>query len=353
VEFEFSEDQRLFQTTLRDFLEGECGPDRIRALWESETGRSPELWGALAELGVTGLLVPESHQGMGLDEIDLVLLMEEVGRAGLAEPLISTSAVAVPLLVELDARELSDAWLKKVAVGEAVVTVGHPVSPFVADAHVADLLLLESEGALHAVSSDSVRVTAQPATDPARRVASVEWKPTAQTRCAEGDRARALLDAALDRGALACAAQALGVADRLISLACDYASQREQFGKPIGSFQAVKHMLANCKVALEYARPVVYRAAHSAARSVSRRGLHASMAKLAACEAAAHAARVSLQVHGAIGYTWEQDVHIWMRRAWSLDRDWGRGSFHRARVSDAILADGAPVGPGTTFEERD
>ena len=103
---------------------------------------------------------------------------------------------------------------------------------------------------------------------------------------------------------------------------------------------------------LEYARPVVYRAAHSVARSSHQRGLHASMAKLAACEAATHAARVSLQVHGAIGYTWEQDVHIWMRRAWSLGSDWGRGAFHRARVGDAILVDGAPVGPGTTFEER-
>jgi alkylation response protein AidB-like acyl-CoA dehydrogenase len=349
LEFGFSEDQLLFQKSFRDFLEGECAPDRIRALWQTETGRSPELWKGLAELGVTGLLVPEAHEGLGLTEIDSVLLMEEVGRAGLAEPLVSTAAVAAPMLVELAEADLCDAWLKKVAVGEAVIAVGHPLSPFVSDAHVANLLLLESGREVHAVGRDAVQIEAQPANDPARRIARVQWTPSPETRVAEGDRAAAILDAALDRGALACAAQALGVADKLIDLAVDYARQREQFGVPIGSFQAVKHMLSDCKVKLEYARPVVHRAAHSVARGSQGRGLHVSMAKLAATEAASFAARVSLQVHGAIGYTWEQDLHIWMRRAWSLGTAWGRGAFHRARVADAILAADAPVGPGRTF----
>ncbi len=351
MHFDFSEDQLLFQRTVRDFLEKECTPARVREQWATETGRSPELWKKLAELGVCGLLVPRAHEGMGMDEIDFVLLLEEAGRAALAEPLIATAAVGVPLIVGLGAEDLCDRWLKAVAVGEAILAVGHPVSPFVSDAHVAQLILLTHADEVHAVPRDDVRLTRQVANDPSRRIFSVEWNPSRTTRVATGTRSRDLLAAVLERGALGCAAQALGVTERLVEMAVAYARQREQFGKPIGSFQAVKHMLADVKVRLEYARPLVYRAAHSVARSVAGRGLHVSMAKAAACETAVRAGRVALQGHGAIGYTWEQDLHIWMRRAWSLEQAWGLGSFHRKRVADVILEPGAGIGPGETFRE--
>jgi alkylation response protein AidB-like acyl-CoA dehydrogenase len=290
---------------------------------------------------------------MGFDETTLVLLLEEAGRAALPEPVIGTAAVAVPLLREIGGA-LAASFLPRIAAGEAIVAVGHPVSPFVEDAHVADLLLLPGPGAsgpeeLHAVRPAEVRITEQPANDPGRRIATVEFVPTAATRVAEGERARALLASALDRGALACAAEALGVCDRLITLAVAYTSQRKQFGKPVGSFQAVKHMLANVKVKLEYARPVVWRAAWSVAKGTKHRALHASMAKLAACEAAALAVRNALQAHGAIGYTWEQDLHLWMRRAWSLEQAWGRSPFHLGRVRSEVLEGRVPIGPGTTF----
>jgi alkylation response protein AidB-like acyl-CoA dehydrogenase len=349
MRFHFNEDQLLFQTTLRDFLANECTPEQIRASWQSETGHSPELWAKLAELGVTGLLVPEDHEGMGMDEIDFVLLQEEAGRAALAEPLVSTAAVAAPLLVELGSKELCERWLKRIAVGEAIVALGHALSPFVSDAHVAHLLLLARGDEVHAVDPEQVELTPQPANDPSRRLFSVSWTPSEATRVAEGERGRALWAAAFDRGALACAAQQIGVADQLVTMAVAYAEQRHQFGKPIGSFQAIKHMLANVKVKLEYARPVVHRAAHSVARAVSQRAVHVSMANLVASEAAGLAAKTALQVHGAIGYTWEQDLHIWMRRAWSLELAWGGAAFHRGRVADAILADGARLGAGATF----
>jgi alkylation response protein AidB-like acyl-CoA dehydrogenase len=348
MRFGFDEDQLLLQKTLRDFLASECPAARVRALWDTETGRSPELWKALADLGVTGLLVPEAQGGMGMDERFLVLLHEEAGRAALAEPLVATS-VAVPLLLGLGSQELCDRWLKPIGAGEAIVAVGHPVNAFVSDAHVAALLLLAHEDEIHAVTPGEVALVRQPVNDPARRVFSVDWSPTAATRVARGAQARELLADALARGALACAAQLLGVAERLLELAVAYAQQRVQFGQPIGSFQAVKHHLANVKVALEYARPVVYRAAHSVACRDPSRALHFSHAKIAAGEAAALAARTALQVHGAIGYTWEQDLHVWMRRAWSLELAWGSGSFHRARVADFVLAPGAEIGPGTTF----
>jgi alkylation response protein AidB-like acyl-CoA dehydrogenase len=334
---------------VRDFLTGECAADRVRALWDEPTGRSRSLWRQLAEVGLVGALVPESFEGMGLCETAFVLMCEEVGRAALAEPVVGTAAVAAPLLAALGSDDLAERWLKPLAVGDALVAVGHPVSPFVDDAHVADLLLLFDGEALYALSPQDVRLEAQPANDPARRIQRVSFDAGEAARVAEGDAARTLADAALDRGALACAAQQVGVADRLIELAVEYAGQRQQFGVPIGSFQAVKHMLANAKVELEYARPLVYRAADSVARAHPARAAHVSMAKAASGEASALASRVALQVHGAIGYTWEQDLHVWMRRAASLDHAWGRPRFHRRRMAEFALAPGAPLGAGATF----
>jgi alkylation response protein AidB-like acyl-CoA dehydrogenase len=191
-----------------------------------------------------------------------------------------------------------------------------------------------------------VELTAQPANDPSRRLFTVRWTPTAAAEVARGDAARALVARALDRGAFACAAEQLGIADQLIGMAVSYACQRVQFGVPIGSFQAVKHHLADCKVKLEYARSVVYRAAHSVAHDIRCRSTNVSMAKVQASDAAIFCAKTALQVHGAIGYTWEQDLHVWMRRAWSLDLAWGENAWHRKRVADAVI-DGAP--PAESF----
>ena len=337
MRFHFTEDQLLLRDTVHDFLEAECTAEWIRGLWETESGRSPEFWSSLAEVGLPGLLVPEEYDGMGMDEIDLVLLLEDTGRAGLAEPVISTAAVGVPLLRGMGSKELADRWLGGVAAGEALLAVGHSVSPFVSDAHVADLLLLPHQDEIHAVPRGNASLTHQPSNDPSERIFSVDWTPAAETRVARGDEAKKLQAAALDRGALGCAAQQLGVAQRLVEMTVEYACQRKQFGQPIGSFQAIKHMLANVQVRLEYARPVVYRAAHSVARDSEQRAVDVSMAKFAASETAEMAAKVALQVYGALGYTWEQDLHIWMRRAWSLEAAWGNGAWHRARVAEAVL----------------
>jgi len=349
VRFSFEEDQLLFQNSLRDFLAKECTPEGIRAGWDEGRSHSPELWSQLAELGVTGLLVPEAHDGMGMNEVDSVLLFEEAGRAACPEPVVATAAVAAPLLAELGNLEFAGSWLVRIGAGEAIVAVAHEVNPLVTDADLAQLLLIQREDEVHAVDPGDCEITAQPANDPSRRLFQVHFEPSDATRVAEGQPGRALWAAALDRGALACAAQLVGTTDKLIALASEYAEQRHQFGKPIGSFQAVKHMLADCKVKLEYARPAVHRAAHSVAHAVADRALHVSMAKVAAADAALFSARRALQVHGAIGYTWEQDLHIWMRRAWSLEQAWGRNDFHRSRIEAALFSDGARLGPGETF----
>jgi alkylation response protein AidB-like acyl-CoA dehydrogenase len=348
MEFNFSEDQLLLQKTIRDFLEGECTAEYVRSLWETDTGRSPELWAKLAEIGVPGLLVPEAAGGLGMDERDLVLVLEETGRAALAEPLIANAAVAVPMLCELaDAgrSELADAWLGRIAEGDAILAVGHAQSPFVSDAHIADLLLLNHGEEIHAVEPGGVRLSAQKSNNQSRRIFSVDWTPSSDTLVASGETATRLQAAAFDRGVLACAAQLLGVGQQLIDMGALYATQRKQFGVAIGTFQAVKHRLANAKVKVEYARSLVYRAAHSVAMGVPTRSVDASIAKVSAGEAATFSAKEALQVHGAIGYTYEQDLHVWMKRAWSLELAYGTGAWHRGRVADAVIDGALPAEP--------
>jgi alkylation response protein AidB-like acyl-CoA dehydrogenase len=207
----------------------------------------------------------------------------------------------------------------------------------VADAHVADVLLLQRGDELHAVSPDSVALEPLPSVDRARRIFTVTWTPADDTCLARGTQARDAASRAFERGALATSAQLIGIADRLIEIAADYAREREQFGKPIGSFQAVKHHLANALLTLEFARPVTYRAAYSVAHEHVDLSTHVSMAKAYASDAARLAARTALQVHGAIGYTWEHDLQLWMKRAWVLAAAWGDAAWHRERVAHAVL----------------
>jgi len=333
MRFTFERDHILLAEGVREFLAKECTPADVRASWESETGRSPERWRKLAELGVIGLTAPQTAGGLGLDELALVLILEETGRAALPEPVIEHVGVAVPLLASAaPVGRLAARWLGPAASGEAIVSVGFEGQPFVADAHVADMLLLEKGGHLHLVAPADCDITAQPSVDRSRRLFSVEWAHGAGTPMFPGDRALAY-----DRGVLGASAQLLGVARQLIDMTAAYARERRQFGQPIGSFQAVKHHLANALLALELARPVVYRAAWSVARTTPTRSVDVSMAKAYASDAANLAARVALQVHGAIGYTWECDAHLWMKRAWALGSAWGDAASHRRRVAVAAL----------------
>lgn len=347
MDFTFSEDQRLFQESVRDFLVKEVTPERIRRGWESETGREDGLWMQLAELGLTGMTVPEEYGGLGMSELDFVLLVQECGYVALPEPLVLTVLVAVPLLQELG-DELAPTWLPRIAAGEAKVVVGLEQNLLVEDAHVADLLLLERDGALYALTREQVSLRHNESVDPSRKLFAVEIDAGAEPVATAG-RAAELVASALDRGALGCAAQALGLAQRMIDLSVHYTSERQQFGKPIGSFQAVKHHMADVAVRLEYAKAPVHRAAYALANAEATAARAVSHAKLVACEAANLAAKHSIQVHGAMGYTWEVDLHIFMKKAWALCNTWGDPGFHKARVADYIFSDGARLGAGATF----
>jgi alkylation response protein AidB-like acyl-CoA dehydrogenase len=334
MHFAFTEDQLLFRDTVRDFLANECKPELVRAAWEGDTGRIPGLWGKLAEMGVVALTAPERAGGLGMDEVDLVLLLEEAGRAALPEPLAEQTAVAIPTLRD-HGGDRGSAWLEKVAAGEALVGVGL-AGPYVLYGEQADALLLATDDELHLVDASAVAFTPQRSVDYSRRLASVEWSPSAETLLASGPDANQAVADAFDRGALAAAAQCVGIAQQLIDVTVDYVGQREQFGKVVGSYQAVKHHLANALIAVEFARPLVYVAAYAVANSTPHRSREVSMAKAVASDAVDLAARVALQCHGAIGYTFEYDLHLWMKRGWALAAAYGDAAFHRDRVGTEL-----------------
>jgi alkylation response protein AidB-like acyl-CoA dehydrogenase len=343
MDFTFNEDQLLFRESVRDFLVAEVSPEKIRGLWDTDSGRSDELWTQLTEMGLVGMTVPEEFDGLGMNEVDFVLLAQECGYVALPEPLVHTALVAVPLLIELGG-ELAAQWLPKIAAGEARVVVGLEQNQLVEDAHIADLILLQRDGVLHAFTAAEVGLRHNESIDPSRRLFAVD-AAASNVVCEDA----AVLDSIVDRGALANAAQALGLAQRMIDLSVQYTSERQQFGKPIGSFQAVKHHMANVAVRLEYAKAPVYRAAYALANKLESAAHNVSHAKLVACEAASLAAKNSVQVHGAMGYTWEVDLHIFMKKAWALANSWGDAGFHKNRIARHIFTEGAALGAGNTF----
>ena len=336
MRFAFSEEQRLFQETLAGMLAEECPPEAVAEAWDAESGRVPGLWEKLAEMGVVGLSVPEDRGGLGLGELDWAPLLLEAGRAALPEPLLETSAVAAPLLAELGGG-LADEWLPRVAAGDAIVALGLDPSPWVADAHLADLFLLQSGDELHALAPAAVRRTAQPSADGARRLFRVEWTPSARTRAAGGETGERLLAAALDRAALGAASQLVGLARAMLDRSVDYAKKREQFGQPIGAFQAVKHRLADALAEIEFARPLVAHAAYTLAHDWDSRARDVSAAKVRASDAALNSAKAALQCHGAIGYSFEYPLHLWMKRSWSLAAAHGTPTWHRTRRARLLL----------------
>lgn len=311
MRFAFSDDQLALRDAVRTFLGNECPPKVVRDAWTNASGRSG-LWSRLAEMGVLGVLAPEAQGGFGGTFLDLVMLLEETGRVALPEPIVEHAAVALPLL---DETRVAGA-----AAGDLTITVAAPsgLVPYAADA---DLVLVGDE----LVEPGTLALQPHESVDGSRRLFAIATPP------------RSMNLAAADRAALGVAAQLIGLADRMLTMTVEYAKERHQFGAPIGSFQAVKHHLANVALALEFARPLVYRAAWSIAHDDDARSLHVGMAKARASEAALLAGRIALQVHGAIGYTTEYDLHLFMKRAWALAASWGDAAWHGDRVGRAIL----------------
>ncbi|HVL00142.1 MAG TPA: acyl-CoA dehydrogenase family protein, partial [Dongiaceae bacterium] len=225
MDFTFSEDQLLFCKSVQDFLQQEITPKKVRDSWELDGGRNPALWQQLVDLGVTAMLVPEAQGGLGMNELDFVLLAQACGQVALPEPLVETVLVATPLLAALAQRDARCAsLLEKIATGERRVAIGHAVNNLVCDAHIADFLLLPSGNQIHLVARDDVKLTAQESVDPSRRLFAVEWRPTDETCLAAGPEGVALLAATLNRGALGTAAQLVGLAEAMVQMTVKYTS---------------------------------------------------------------------------------------------------------------------------------
>jgi len=316
VELAFTDDQLAFRDAVRDLLAKECPASAVRTAWENETGRTQGAWAALGAMGVLGALVPETAGGVGLTELDVVLLAEEAGYAALPEPFVEHVLVGAPLVANGAA-----------AGGETTVTAGDPLVPY---AGSSDLLVVLAPEPILATRAEAT-LTPVESVDGSRRLARVSATGDARRLSREE------LSRAYWRGNLGYAAQLVGLGRRMLDLTVDYVRERRQFGVAIGSFQALKHKLADVRIALEFAAPLVYRAAHSLAYDDPSSGLHGSMAKAQAADAARLAARHALQCHGAIGYSYEHDLHLFMKRAWALAATWGDAAWHRERVACAIL----------------
>jgi alkylation response protein AidB-like acyl-CoA dehydrogenase len=331
------EDALAFAAGVRELLAQQCDVAALRAAWDSNDGaggggRVPGLWKRLAEVGVTGLTVPETYGGAGMDLTAAMPVFVETGRAAVPEPLVETLVSAQ--LVAMAGGALADEWLPKVADGSAVLVTGPGPTGVVSGAGAADLFLLSDDAAVFALPAPAVTVQPLATVDQGVRLATVSW--SRDDAVARIDAAAA--GAAFDWAVVAVAAQLVGLAEAMLEMSVRYALEREQFGRPIGSFQAVKHQLADVYVSTAFARPVVNRGAWSVVRDLPTRGRDASHAKHAASVAASRAARVALQVHGGIGYTFEHELHMWLKRTWTLSALWGNERWHKQRVTTAILA---------------
>ncbi|HEX2381331.1 MAG TPA: acyl-CoA dehydrogenase family protein [Acidimicrobiales bacterium] len=286
MRFALNDDQLAFRDAVRDLLANE--PNDKRATWD-----------ALVDMGVISVLVPEGDGGLGLDEVTLVPVLEQTGYAALAFPVVETAMVAAPL-------GLADAGaVVALADGQLVAWADRANVVLGCDGREIPLDLLSPVEAV----------------DPSRPVHRL------------GRPAPPADDDVFDRAALGTAAQLVGLGQAMLDLTVGYVKERRQFGVPVGSFQAVKHPLANGLKELSFARPAVYRAAYSVATADPRATRDVSMAKAMASDAASFVARVALQCHGAIGYTVEYDLHVWLKRTWTLSRAWGDSSWHRDRVA--------------------
>lgn len=350
MDFSFSDEQLEFRDTVAAMLEKEVSPESIRARWDTDSGIDAAFEVMSRDMGIPVMLVPEDQGGLGLTALDLVLIAEAAGRVALPEPMIGDALVAAPLLAELALdNDRCEQLLPKLVAGEIRIGVGHQINPYINFGADCDWFLLSQGDEVHLVSREDIEVTPVSSVDPSRRLTRFEWTPAENSGVASGKYGAKLWNATLNRGALATAAQLAGLAQGMIERAVAYSADREQFGKPIGSFQAVKHLMADCATRLEFAKPPLYRAAYTVSVAPERADYAMSHAKVACAEAAQRAARNAMQVHGAMGYTWECDLQIWMKRSWALDKAWGDVGFHKNRVHQWLRRDESLTGAEHTF----
>ena len=327
MEFDFSDEQREIKSTAHEFLASRFKPEKVRELAESDSPYDDTTWREMCELGWPGIAIPEEHGGQGLGVVELVILLEEAGYALAPSPLIS-NAYAGGLITAAGSDEQRGRWLPGITSGEergAAEFTNEPGPVVGAAAGSAVLVLAEGEGAKLVPTADA-ELDEIPLIDRTRAY----FKVTANG----GDPLPGEIAPAVAAGTVALAAESVGVAQRALDIAVSYAKEREQFGRPIGAYQAVSHRLADMLWEVEEARSLTYYAAWCADARPESLPLAASMAKARASDAASAVTHQSIQTLGGIGFTWEHDIHFFLKRARVSAQLMGSAGQHRDRVAE-------------------
>ena len=375
MNFAFSEEQEELRRSVRRFLEDKSPSTEVRRLMETTDGYDPKVWAQMAnELGLQSLHIPEAFGGQGFSFVELVVVLEEMGRALLTAPYFSTVCLAANAILNAGTQEQKAALLPGIASGETIATLaftepsgkwdangitmeassdgsgGYTLSGtkmFVLDGHTANLIVVAARsagsGGTEGISfftvegnASGLTRTALPTMDQTRKQAKLEFSNVpAQLLGSEGD-GWAALSKTLDQAAVCLAAEQVGGAQKCLDMSVDYAKNRIQFGRPIGSFQAIKHKCADMLLEVESSKSAAYYAGWAAAEDNDELPVVASLAKSYCSEAYFHAAAENIQIHGGIGFTWEHDAHLYFKRAKSSEILFGDPTYHRELLAQRI-----------------
>ena len=376
MNFGFNDEQELLRSTARKFFENECGSDTVRRLMETPEGISPELWKKIAEQGWLGLVYPEAYDGMGLGLVDLVVLMEEMGRAVVPGPFFSAVVLGGLAILEAGSEAQKKEWLPRIAAGDKRVALAWmepsaQLGPagvtlaatekggryrlsgtklFVSDAHTADALVVaartEAGAGADGVSlfllprgTAGLQVSLLPTMDQTRKLCEVTCADVtvgADALLGAANAGWAPLARVLDRATVALCAEMCGGAQKVLDMTVEYAKIRQAFGRPIGSYQGVKHRAADMLVDVENSKSITYYAAWALDEGAPEAALAVSMAKAYVSDAYRRVAAAGIQLHGGIGFTWEHDLHLYFKRAKGSEFTFGDATHHRERVAQLV-----------------
>jgi len=375
MDFDLGEEQVMLKTSARDFLEKECPRKLVRDMMEDERGHSPELWRKMARLGWQGLAFPEEYGGVGSSFLDLVVLLEEMGRALVPGPFVPSVVHAGRTILTAGTEEQKQRFLPAIARGEIIMTLAltedggvsvpsgigvtavasdggfvlNGTRLFVPDAHVADHIVCvartgEGSGedgiSLFVVDAKAEGLLVEPlATMTGEKLCEVTFRDVdvpADSLLGERNHGWPVVRNALDEATVAECAWMIGGARWILETCVTYAKEREQFGVPIGTFQAIQHKLANVAVEVEGATSIVYYAAWTVDEKDPGQTLAASVAKAWCSDTYRHAAFEGIQVHGGIGFTWDHDMHLYFKRAKSSQVAFGDADYHRERIAQLL-----------------
>ena len=369
MNFAFSDEQEELRTGVRRFLAEKSPETEVRRLMETTEGYDPAVWSQMADqLGLQSLTIPEEFGGSGFSYVELVVVLEEMGAALLCAPFFSTVALAANALLTSGDDEAKKSYLPGIASGETIATLaitedngkwdfsgielaaeksgngfvlnGHKM--FVIDGHIANLIVVAARTSagvsLFAVDGDAAGLTrtSLPTMDQTRKQARLEFSGTPATLIGVDGGAEAGLSKTLDLAAVALAAEQVGGAQHVLDASVEYAKTRIQFGRPIGSFQAIKHKCADMLLEVESAKSAAYYAAWAAAEDSDELPVVASLSKSYCSEAYFHSAAENIQIHGGIGFTWEHPAHLYFKRAKSSELLLGDPAYHRELLAQRI-----------------